>query len=103
MTVAVAAMGVDGRCAECADIWSGDGNIFEIGVEVMRNVARCGLGLRGESSASGMLGSVCGENTRDGAKRQLQGKEKQAPARGPIEEHEGSNACAGKRTSWFRG
>jgi len=46
-SVAVAAVGVDGPSAECNDIWSGDGNIFEIGVEVMRNVAHSGLGLRG--------------------------------------------------------
>lgn len=45
-SVTVAAVGVDGPSAECDDIWSGDGNIFEIGVEVMRNVAHGGLGLR---------------------------------------------------------
>ena len=46
-SVAVAAVGVDGPSAERDDIWSGDRNIFEIGIEVMRNVAHSGLGLRG--------------------------------------------------------
>jgi len=32
-SVAVAAVGVDGPSAECDDIWSGDRNILEIGVE----------------------------------------------------------------------
>jgi hypothetical protein len=46
--------------------------------------------------------SVCHENSGYGAKRQIQSKEKQESARWAVEEHEGSNACTGKRTSWFR-
>jgi hypothetical protein len=37
------------------------------------------------------------------ATRQIQSKEKQESARWAVEEHEGSNACTGKRTSWLRG
>ena len=46
---------------------------------------------------------VCSENTRYGATRQIQSKEKQDSARWAVAEHEGSNACTGKSTSWFRG
>src|ERR1700733_10847754 len=42
-------------------------------------------------------------NTRYGATRQIQSKEKQDSARWAVAEREGSNACTGKSTSWFRG
>src|ERR1700692_300237 len=50
-----------------------------------------------------MQRSVCHENTRYGAKRQIESEEKQESARWAVEEHEGSNPCTGKRMSWFRG
>ena len=85
--IAVAAMRMDGPGTERGGVRSGDGNIFEIGLEVASNPSHYGFVFLSQRSAGRMHSAVGDIDAGYGAERQVECEEEQEAARSSGEAH----------------
>jgi hypothetical protein len=85
--IAVAAMRMNGPGTERSGVRSGDGNTFEVRLEVLSDLAHCGFVFLSQRAAGGMHSAVCDIDAGYRAERQVECEEEQEAARSSGEAH----------------
>lgn len=74
---AIAEIGMNDPGTECDSVWSGDGNVCEIGTQVLGEVAHRGFVFLREGAAGGMQSAMSDEDSGGSAEGKVESQEEQ--------------------------